>query len=199
MPTHETLRAFATKLPDVEERRSRSGAAAEMVTNGKCFVSMPDEDPDSANVAASEERLTTLIAQQGGAFARAAGLRGTWMRIRLRAVGADDLEQVVLDAWRLRSQKRSQYEYLGPRFFADIELILSELRSWPELTETSTGHFSLGGKQFLHFHHGWTERHSDVKVGNEWGPPIPIPLGQPPKAAVSSFLAEVRRRLDLTR
>lgn len=196
MPTQKTVRAFATQLPDVDERRSRSGAAAELVTNGKCFASLPDEDPASATVATSEAGLAALVAKRGGAFTRADGLRGSWVRIQLKGVGADDLEQVVLDAWRLRSQKRSQYAYLGPRFFADIEPILRELRSMPELTEKGTGTFSFKGKPFLHFHYGWTERHSDVKSGDEWGPPIPIPLGPPSPAAVRSFLAEVGRRLD---
>ena len=199
VPTHKTLRAFATALPDVTNRRSRSDTAEELVTNGKCFVSLPDEDPGVAYAVASMETVNALVARQPDSFARAEGLRGTWIEIRLGSVAADDLERIVLDGWRLRAQKRSQYAYLGPKFFADIEPILSELRSWPELTETSTGHFSLDGKQFLHFHYGWMERHSDAKAGDEWGPPIPIPLGRPNKAAVSSFLAEVRRRLELIR
>lgn len=187
------------QLPDVEERQSKSGSAAELVTNGKCFVSLPEGDSGSAHVVTSKEMLAPLVGQQGGAFVPAEGLRGTWVRIRLRDVGAQDLEQVVLDAWRLRSQKRRQYAYLEPRFFADIEPILQELRSWPELTEKSTGHFYLNSKPFLHFHYGWTDRHSDVKIGDDWGPEIPIPLGQPSSAVTQSFLTEVRRRLEESR
>lgn len=193
------MRALAKQLPDVEERPSRSGGAAELLTNGKCFVSLPARDSGSAHLVASREGLASLVAQPGGTFAPAEGLRGTWVQVRLRDVGADHLEQVVVDAWRLRSQKRSQYAYLGPRFFADIDPILSELRSWPELTEKSKGHFYLNGKPFLHFHYGWSDRHSDLKIGDDWGPPIPLPLGPPPAAVTRSFLAEARRRLQESR
>lgn len=197
MPTRDALRAFASQLPDVEERRASSGTAAELVTNAKCFVSMPDHHERSADVVTSREGLAALTSRPDGAFAAAEGVRGNWVRVRLSKVSSGDLERVVLEGWKLRSQKRSQYAYLGPRFFADIDPILSELRSWPELTETSTGHFYVNRKPFMHFHYGWTERHSDVKTGAEWGPPIPISLGEPSAAEVRSFLAEVRRRLAL--
>jgi hypothetical protein len=198
LSTHETVRAAAGHLPYVTERRGRSNGSAELVANDRCFVSLPDDDPGLAYAVTSEGALAALLARSAGTLARAEGRRGCWVQIHLEEADADVVQELVLDAWRLRSQKRAQWTYLHPRFVADIEPILTELRSWPELTEGGLEHFALDGKQFLHFHCGWDDRRADVKLGDTWGPPIPIPLGGPQPAAVASILAEMRRRLEMT-
>jgi hypothetical protein len=198
LATQDLVRTVALELPDVSVRRAASGNATELVTNGKSFVVLPDDDPAIAHAVTSDDNLASLVALAPRTFARAEAMRGRWVEVRLPSAGRDKVHRFVVEAWRLRSQKRSQYAYLGPKFFADIEPMLSKLRAWPELSETGTGHFSLNKKPFMHFHYGWTTRYADAKIGEKWGPPIPVPFGRPPRPVVTSFLAEIRRRVDLT-
>ena len=169
--TVDDVRAIGLQLPETSERAAPRGGHPQLMTNGKCFAELPDGD---------------LKVWRDGA----------WTDVALG--DAKDVEAQLLAGWRQRAKKIDVAGYDYARGREDLADLFAELRTWPELTERGVGDFHAGGRAFLHFHHYEDSRHADVKDGLEWGDPIPFPLGRPPKAVMKPFLAEVRRRLDVT-
>lgn len=61
---------------------------------------------------------------------------------------------------------------------ADLEDILTELRTWDSVRERSPGVFYVKTKPFLHFHSNRSgERWADARRGLTWGPQLAIPPG----------------------
>jgi hypothetical protein len=175
MVTVDAVRAMALSLRETNERPAPRGGHPQFVTNGKCFAALPQGD-------ASLE-----VWSEGG-----------WTNMPLDASAEVVVRGALEHAWRQRARKRvvSTLDYeIGA---AELSDVFAALRTLPELTETAPGWYEIGGKAFLHFHHSATARHADVKEGLAWGEAIAFPLGRPSTAVQRDFLAEVRRRLEVT-
>jgi hypothetical protein len=75
----------------------------------------------------------------------------------------------------------------------DLDEVLASIRALPGVVERSRGVFYLRRAPFLHFHVRGETRYADAKIGQAWGPEIPLPFeaGRTLKAA---FMKEVRAR-----
>jgi hypothetical protein len=58
----------------------------------------------------------------------------------------------------------------------DLEPLLDNIRSLPDIREPRPGIFYLKRTPFLHFHTRAGERWADAKAGSQWGPEIPVPF-----------------------
>lgn len=175
MLTGDVIRELALKCRDSSERQAPRGGHPQFMTNGKCFAALPTGD-------------------QGVEIWTDAG----WATFSFAATTADTARKLLEQAWRLRATKRAVAS-LDYEIGADeLSEVFAELRAMPGLKERDPGWYDAGGRPFLHFHHSEASRHADVKEGKSWGEPIPLPLGRPSPAVRRTFLAEVRRRLDIT-
>ena len=175
MLTGDLIREMALGLRESSERRSPRGGHPQFMTNGKCFAALPAGDQE------------VEIWTEAG-----------WATFPFAATPADTARELLEQAWRRRATKRAvatvDYE-IGADQLSEV---FADLRAMPGLTERDPGWYDACGRPFLHFHHSATSRHADVKEGKSWGEPIPLPLGRPSPAVRRTFLAEVRRRLDIT-
>lgn len=67
---------------------------------------------------------------------------------------------------------------VDPSRLADLEDVLSEVRSWPGVDDRGGGTFYLQRKPFLHFHAGQKGRRADVRGADGWVEidlPLPLP------------------------
>lgn len=176
MVTVDAVRKIALSLRETSGRAAPRGAHPQFMTNGKCFGSLPNGD---ASLEVWSDR--------------------GWVIRSLDATTEEQVRDLLEQAWRRRAKKRAvsalDYE-IGAEELRDV---FADLRALPEVTETAPGWYETSGRPFLHFHHSPTARHADVKEGLAWGEAIPLPLGRPTPAVRRGFLAEVRRRLEVTR
>jgi hypothetical protein len=175
MLTVDDVRTLALALPDTSERSAPRCAHPQFMTNGKCFAALRDAD-------------ASFDVWSGGG----------WTTRPLALTPEEDARSAVEQAWRQRAKKRSVASLDYAIGAEELKEVFADLRLWPELTETSPGWYEAGGRAFLHFHHSAAARHADIKEGLGWGTPVPLPLGRPAAAVKREFLAQARRRLDIT-
>jgi hypothetical protein len=75
----------------------------------------------------------------------------------------------------------------------DLADVLGELRKLPGITERSHGIFYVKRTPFLHFHTKDGNRWADVRLGQDWGPKIPIAFESGARAR-QQFLKRVLER-----
>lgn len=92
---------MALALPETSQSAHR-GRADLRVCN-KIFVTLP-EDGASVNLKTTTDELETLVAIDPVAFRDVWG--GKWVGVDLGRVDADQLRQLITDAWRLAAPKR---------------------------------------------------------------------------------------------
>jgi hypothetical protein len=74
-------------------------------------------DETSMGFAFPKEERDALVASEPDKFAlpAASDLRYNWVTVRLATIDLDELEEIVLDAWRMVVPKRVAAEHLGGR------------------------------------------------------------------------------------
>ena len=74
------------------------------------------KDETTMGVAMPKEERAVLVGSRPDVFflPRASELRFNWVETRLDALGADEMRELVLDAWRMVVPKQVAREVLGP-------------------------------------------------------------------------------------
>jgi hypothetical protein len=105
----ERVRAVALTFPGTEESTSYGTAAFKV--RGKLFVRLK-EDGESIVVRIEEQdRAMRLQADPQAFYVTDHYVPYPWMLVRLSAVAADDLADLLVEAWRLQAPKRLLSEY----------------------------------------------------------------------------------------
>ncbi|MGP3951582.1 MmcQ/YjbR family DNA-binding protein [Streptomyces sp. 7N604] len=111
--TAEDVRRIALALPETEEKLAWGMPTFRV--KGKIFASLADDD-DSIGVKCPIEDREELIAAEPGKFFLRPGHDDNfaWLRVRLAALDdGNELEAILLDAWRLTAPRRLAEEYEG--------------------------------------------------------------------------------------
>jgi hypothetical protein len=109
--TAAQLRKMALSMPGAEERETWGHPTFRV--RGKIFVGM-DEDGSTARVKASGEDQAALIAADPETFAVAPRVgRFGWVEVRLGEVDADEMHELVIEAWRRSAPKSLVAEFAG--------------------------------------------------------------------------------------
>jgi hypothetical protein len=104
MATGDDVRRIALALPEVEERETWGEATFRV--REKIFVMLSGE-PGHASIKASLEAQQALVASQPETFRIAAYTgRYGWVTVNLATVDADELRELVCEAWRRTAPKR---------------------------------------------------------------------------------------------
>lgn len=100
-----TFRNAALSLPDAEERETW-GEATFRVRN-KIFAMM-GSDGKRGNIKASRDEQTALIASDPETFffPQYTGVHG-WVGVVLRSADADEVRELLTEAWRMTATKRA--------------------------------------------------------------------------------------------
>jgi len=175
MLTGDVIRAMALSMRETSERQAPRGGHPQFMTNGKCFAALP-----------AREQAVAVWTDAG------------WAAFSFASLTADLARELLEQAWRRRATRRAVASLDYEVGADDLSEVFADLRAMPGLTERDPGWYDACGRPFLHFHHSAAARHADVKEGRSWGHPITLPLGRPSPAVRRTFLAEVRRRLDIT-
>ena len=80
---------------------------------------------------------------------------------------------------------------------SDIEDVLGQVRSWPDIREPRPGIFYIRQTAFLHFHIKNGRRWADARAGTLWGGEIEVPLGIG-TAGKAEMTRSLRERYDAT-
>ncbi|MBB6036985.1 MmcQ/YjbR family DNA-binding protein [Phytomonospora endophytica] len=106
MTTESEWRAAAESLPEVTERPAW-GMTCYRVRD-KIFTSMDPDEPETVGVAVDKGERAALLAGEPEKYFVKEGHDDNyhWMRVRLTEVGAEELREVLEDAWRLKAPKR---------------------------------------------------------------------------------------------
>lgn len=75
---------------------------------------------------------------------------------------------------------------------ADLESVLDEVRTWPDVREPRPGVFHIQRTPFLHFHIRDGRRWADARSGRDWGPEYDVPIGLS-AAERRRFLSRLRK------
>ena len=125
MATWDDVRRIALALPETAERESR--ALAQWVVRKKLFVwerplRRPDREalggaaPDGPILGAKVEHLVAkeaLLADRSGVFFTTPHFDGyPIVLVRLGAIGVDDLDEVIVEAWLAAAPRRLAAGYL---------------------------------------------------------------------------------------
>ncbi len=82
---------------------------------------------------------------------------------------------------------------IDPSRLADLEDVLGEVRSWPEVEDRGGGTFYRRRRPFLHFHAGRQSRRADVRAADGWVEiDLPEPLPERSRAQLLSILRAER-------
>ena len=104
-PTADDLRAVALALPEATEQLTWEVHPTFRV-RGKIFV-IVGEDGTTASIKASKEEQQALIEAQPLAYAVAPHVgRYGWVLVTLHHCDAEELTELVTEAWRLTAPKR---------------------------------------------------------------------------------------------
>jgi len=105
MATIEDVRRIALELPDAYEQPSYGGAPS-FRTKPRMFAWLRDEPDALAIYVASEEDKLALIASSPSVYFTIPHYDGYAMvLIRLEAIAADELAEMLTESWRLRAPK----------------------------------------------------------------------------------------------
>ncbi|MFI6923769.1 MmcQ/YjbR family DNA-binding protein [Nonomuraea spiralis] len=105
MVTEDEVRATALALPETAEKPMYGTPA--FYVRGRWFARMREEGDVLVVPVGGEEHKHELIAADPGAFFTTPHYDGhAVVLVRLAAVEADELAELLTDAWRLRAPKR---------------------------------------------------------------------------------------------
>ena len=109
MSTEEELRSLALSLPGTEEREAWNQPTFRV--GGKIFAWLGKPRRPAGIRVSQDEREELLAADPDKFFMLPQDARGPWMRLRLEAIDADELLEVLTDAWRGIAPKRLLAEH----------------------------------------------------------------------------------------
>jgi hypothetical protein len=105
MVTVEQVRRVAMSLPRTSEHLIRDQVKFRV---GKIVYAAISPDETSMGFAFPKEERDALVAAQPDTFSLPAtsDLRFNWVRVELAAIDADEMRELVVDAWRMVVPKR---------------------------------------------------------------------------------------------
>ena len=111
MPTGRDFRALALSLPEAEERETWGHPTFRV--REKMFAAMA-ADGGSASVKATKEAQAALVGSEPEVFSVPAyvGVHG-WVGVALSRVDADELRELVTEAWLMTAPKRLTRAFEG--------------------------------------------------------------------------------------
>lgn len=111
MVTAEDVRAFALTLPRAYEALVRDRVKYRV---GRIVFLALSPDETRLGFAHPKEEREALVAAEPGKFAMPlpADLRYNWMRCWLAELELDELQELILDAWRMVVPKKVWHEYI---------------------------------------------------------------------------------------
>ena len=112
MVTIEDVRAIASELPRSYEVLLRDRVKFRV---GRIVYLAFSRDETQMGFAFPKEEREALIASEPHKFLmpRVSDQRYQWVEVRLAALDAEELREIVLDAWRMVVPKRLAAEYIG--------------------------------------------------------------------------------------
>jgi hypothetical protein len=103
--TGQQLRALALALPGVEERETWGHPTFRV--RDKLFVGMA-ADGSTSTVRATRDEQAALVSSRPDVFAVADYVgRYGWVQVQLAHIDADEMEELVVEAWRRTAPKRA--------------------------------------------------------------------------------------------
>jgi len=110
--TIEDVRAIASELPRSSEVLVRDRVKFRV---GRIVYLAFSRDETQMGFAFPKEEREALIASEPHKFLmpRVSDQRYQWVEVRLAALDAEELREIVLDAWRMVVPKRLAAEYIG--------------------------------------------------------------------------------------
>jgi hypothetical protein len=112
MVTEDDVRRIALALPETGEKTMYGTPA--FYVRGKWFARMGEDGDLLVLPVASEEEKAELLAAEPATFCTTPHYDGYAVVLaRLGAVDAEELGELLADAWRLRAPKRLAAEYDG--------------------------------------------------------------------------------------
>ena len=97
MITEDEVRALALSLPETEERETWNQPTFRV--GGKIFAWLGKPSRPAGVRVPREERDELLAAEPEKFFIVAEDAHGPWMRVRLEAIDADEMRELLTDAW----------------------------------------------------------------------------------------------------
>jgi hypothetical protein len=112
MVTAEQVRKLATSLPRSEEHLIHDQVKFRV---GRIVYLALSRDEQSMGFAYPKEERAALVAAEPDKFAlpRPSDMRYNWVRVKLAAIDAEELSELVIDAWRMVVPKRVAAAHLG--------------------------------------------------------------------------------------
>lgn len=105
MVTADTVRELALALPETEEKLA--WGLPTFRVRGKIFCSLSDDDESMGFKVSKEERAELVAADPDKYFfIPSHDTNFNFARLRLAAVDADELREVITEAWRMTAPKR---------------------------------------------------------------------------------------------
>jgi hypothetical protein len=110
--TADEVRKIATSLPRTEEHLVRDQVKFRV---GRIVYVALSRDEKSMGFAFPKEERAALVAAEPDKFAlpRPSDLRYNWVHVALAAIDAEELRELVTDAWRMVVPKRVAAAHLG--------------------------------------------------------------------------------------
>jgi hypothetical protein len=103
---YSDARRIALALPETEEVHVAEWGHPTLRVRGKMFASGSPDSP-TMSVKASKEEQAELVAARPEVFSVAAYVgRFGWVRINLPGIDADELRELLVEAWRRTAPKR---------------------------------------------------------------------------------------------
>jgi hypothetical protein len=104
--TYEQVREWVLGLPGGEEVMVAEWGHPTLRVNGKMFASGAPDSP-TMSVKASKEEQAALLAAQPSIYGIAAYVgRFGWVTVELSKVDADELRELIVEAWRRTAPKK---------------------------------------------------------------------------------------------
>jgi hypothetical protein len=113
MVTVEDVRAVASGLPRTHEALVHDRVKFRV---GRIVYLAFSADETVMGFAFPKEERAALVASEPGKFLmpRTSDLRYNWVLVRLDAIDADEMRELVVDAWRMVVPKRIAAAHLDP-------------------------------------------------------------------------------------
>ncbi len=109
--TYADVQRIVVELPGAEEVFVAEWGHPTFRVRGKMFAAGSPDSP-TMSVKASKEEQAALVAQRPEAFAVAAYVgRYGWVQVTLSNVDADELRELIVEAWRRTAPKRAVAAY----------------------------------------------------------------------------------------
>jgi hypothetical protein len=101
--TPEEVRALALSLPETEERETWNQPTFRV--DGKIFAWLGKARRPAGIKISKEEREELIASDPGKFFVIPEDIKASSMRIRLEDIGADEMLELLTDAWRAMAPK----------------------------------------------------------------------------------------------